>query len=130
MNDSETICGVARYFIKEYPFVTDGYRLFVALNRVCHGRGAFFNSTPSQKFMLRQLKAIDIPILHEEEKLTFGRKSVAMRLQTNADTDIMAPEMDVALLMLYGHILYSGTSYTSALSKWPLSSTWVLQGGL
>ena len=112
------MCSVSRYFIKEYPSITDGYRLFVALNRVCHGRGSFFNSTPSQKFMLRQLKAIDSSILRQEEQLTYGNISAAMRLQSSANFDAMAPkEMDVALLMLYGHILYSGTSYTSALSK-------------
>lgn len=32
---------------------------------------------------------------------------------------IINDDMDVALLMLYGHILYTGSSYSYALSKSP-----------
>ena len=74
--------------------------------------------------MLRQLKAIDSPILREDEKLKSSKRLAAMRLQTNGkpDTSPLPGHMDITLLMLYGQILYSGTSYTSALSKLTSSS--------
>ena len=121
-NDSETVCIVARYFMREHPLITDGYRLFVALNRVCQERNSSFNATPSQKFILRQVKAMDQPFLQASGKLASGKQSAVLRMQVTMNPGSVVPEeMDVVLLMLYGQILCSGTSYTSALSKLVMS---------
>jgi general transcription factor 3C polypeptide 3 (transcription factor C subunit 4) len=89
------------------------------------------------KFMLRQVKAMDstLPEDHYLMKATTSksvitRKSTAMAtrnsknppktvsLTTRHDNGELIPaeDMDVALLVLYGHILYSGNSFYPALN--------------
>ena len=97
--------------MKEYQFFSDGYRLFSALNRLCDSDNSWFNCGPSQKYILRQLKAVDFSLL-----ASLGTKD-GERLRSRAE------EMDVALLMLYGHILHAGRSYAYAVSKFLLVDT-------
>ncbi|KAL8707308.1 MAG: hypothetical protein Q9220_007651 [cf. Caloplaca sp. 1 TL-2023] len=101
-HDEETLCSIARWFMKEFHLVTDGYRLFAAVNRLCHGGNTWFNCGPSQKYVLRQLKLMDSPAVKDR-----GLKSH----DSQVDSDL-----DVSLLMLYGYILYMGRSYSSALN--------------
>ncbi|KAL6715712.1 transcription factor TFIIIC subunit tfc4 [Lecanora helva] len=115
-NDDETLCNVARWFIREYQFVTDGYRLFSSLNKLCDSENSWFNCGPSQKYILRQLKAVDFSLLDDGHRkhLIQGKASYSTR-----DSDgkaIQATDMDVALLMLYGHILHAGRSYSYAIN--------------
>lgn len=116
-NDGETLCNVARWFMREYQFVTDGYRFFSALNRLCDSENPWFNCGPSQKYILRQLKAVDSSLIGEatSKNLFQGRASYTTK-DSNGDP-IRADDMDVALLMLYGHVLYAGKSYANAVSK-------------
>jgi general transcription factor 3C polypeptide 3 (transcription factor C subunit 4) len=76
------------------------------------------------KFMLRQIKAIDFTL---PDEVTGARPTRQVResiykeraaLSTRDDTGeaIPADQMDVALLVLYGHILYSGNSFYPALN--------------
>lgn len=121
-NDDETLCNTARWFIKEYQFVTDGYRLFSALNRLCDTENTWFNSGPSQKYILRQLKTIDSSL----KRNVSGKGLVRIH-----DDSVKAQEMDVGLLMLYGHVLYAGRSYAYAVSMQAscplLAKTWLIQ---
>ncbi|KAJ6190862.1 hypothetical protein N7519_000883 [Penicillium mononematosum] len=58
--DEETLANEARWFIKEYQFVTDTYRLFSMLGHLCGDpHRSLFHSSGNMKFMLRQIKAID-----------------------------------------------------------------------
>lgn len=102
--------------MREYQFATDGYRLFGALNRLCDTDNNWFNCGPSQKHVLRQIKAIDFSLIGDSHRKSLYQE----RAGFNKDAEgkpILATEMDVALLMLYGQILYAGRSYTFALSK-------------
>ena len=103
--------------MKEYQFVTDGYRFFSALNRLCDSENYWFNCAPSQKYILRQLKAIDFSLAGDATgKSTFqGRASYTTK--DSKGNPIRADDMDVALLVLYGHVLYAGKSYTNAVSE-------------
>lgn len=85
---------------------------------------SLFHSSPNMKFVLRQIKAMDYTL---PENSTQVRQGKAMResiyqerasLTTRDETGeaIPAEEMDVALLVLYGHILYSGNSFFPALN--------------
>lgn len=74
------------------------------------------------KFMLRQVKAVDYslppdplsPFKRSPESIYQERASLTTK---NAEGEyIPAEEMDVALLVLYGHILYAGNSFTNALN--------------
>ncbi|KAF7591938.1 transcription factor TFIIIC subunit tfc4 [Aspergillus hancockii] len=123
--DEETLANEARWFIKEYQFVTDTYRLFSMLSRLCGDpHRSLFHSSPNMKFMLRQIKAMDYTLPDENTGLRPSkpvRESIYQeraRLSTRDENGepIPAEEMDVALLVLYGHILYSGNSFLPALN--------------
>ena len=133
--DEETLSNEARWFIKEYQFVTDTYRLFAMLSRLCGDpHRSLFHSSPNMKFMLRQIKAVDYSLPEEyfevhgghdsgaacnskpgRESVYKERVSLTSRDEETGET-IKANEMDVALLVLYGHILYSGSSFYPALN--------------
>ncbi|KAF3480705.1 uncharacterized protein GIQ15_06052 [Arthroderma uncinatum] len=123
LKDEEGLSNIARWFMKEYQFVTDVYRLFVILSRVCgNPQRSLFHSSPSMKFMLRQVKAIDYslppdptsPFKRPRESIFQERASLTTK---DAEGELVpAEEMDVALLVLYGHILYAGNSFTNALN--------------
>ena len=116
LNDSETLCNVARYFMKELQFVTDSYRLFAVLNRLCDEPNSFYNSGPSQKYILRQIKAMDFCLVGDQQRrVSFQEKATCTSRDENGNP-IKAEELDIGLLMLYGHVLYAGRSYSFALS--------------
>ncbi|WEW58281.1 transcription factor TFIIIC subunit tfc4 [Emydomyces testavorans] len=121
LQDEEILASIARWFMKEYQFVTDTYRLFTTLSRLCGDpRKSLFHSSPSMKFMLRQVKAIDysLPedpsIANRPRPAFFERPALATR--DDSGNPVPAEDMDVALLVLYGHILYAGRSFTNALN--------------
>lgn len=126
LDDDECLCNMARYFMREYQFVTDSYRFFAALNRFCHRPHAWYNSGPTQKFMLRHVKAVDWSIASAKERTSgkFGDRAGRAGFYTKdeAGNPIKAEAMDVALLMVYGQLLYASGSYANALSKLSSSS--------
>ncbi|KAL8768028.1 MAG: hypothetical protein Q9209_005632 [Squamulea sp. 1 TL-2023] len=115
-SDHETSCNVARWFMKEFQFVTDGYRLFSAVNRLCDGGNAWYNCGPSQKYVLRQLKAMDHSLVGQGQHRSVSHDNASYTTRDNEGDGIQASDMDLSLLMLYGYILYMGRSYSSALS--------------
>lgn len=116
-NDEETLCNIARWFLKEYQFVTDGYSLFSALNRLCDSENLWYNCGASQKYILRQIKAVDFSLLGDPPRKNLFQERAAYSTKDTDGILVRAKAMDVALLMLYGHILYAGKSYASAVSK-------------
>ncbi|KAF3028568.1 transcription factor TFIIIC subunit tfc4 [Penicillium rubens] len=118
--DEETLANEARWFIKEYQFVTDTYRLFSTLGHLCGDpHRSLFHSSGNMKFMLRQIKAIDFtmpqdtprPIRH-----SVWKERATLSTRDEAGEPITAKELDIALLVLYGHMLYSGNSFYPALN--------------
>ena len=102
----------------EYQFVTDAYRLFAALNRLSGSEGNWYNCGPSQKYVLRQVKAMDFPFAGEDRTRSHFQERAAYTSKDDHGDPLQAQSLDVALLMLYGHILYMGKSYSCAVSKW------------
>lgn len=102
--------------MKEYQFVTDGYRLFSALNRLSDTENSWYNCGPSQKYILRQLKAVDFSLLGDSRRKSLFQERASYTTKDDNGNQIRAQEMDVVLLMLYGHILYAGKSYAYAVS--------------
>ena len=126
-NDDETLCNIARWFMKEYQFVTDSYRLFSALNRLSDSQNSWYNCGPSQKYILRQLKAVDFSLLGDARRKSLFQERASYTTKDDNGDQIRAQEMDVALLMLYGYILYAGKSYAYAVSTFKAqSNTWLL----
>lgn len=103
--------------MKEYQFSSDSYRLYSALNRLCNAPTSWYNSGPSQKYILRQVKAMDFSLLGDEGRRSIFQERASYTTKDEKGKPIPAEEMDVALLMLYGHVLYAGTSYSYALSE-------------
>jgi len=124
-DDDETLCNVARYFMKEYQFITDAYRLYSALNRLSHRPNKWYNSGPSQKYILRQIKAMDSALHGEKRKRRLNEQKASYTTKDKDGNPILPKEMDVALLMLYGHMLYFGASYAYALSTFSPSPNYL-----
>lgn len=91
--------------------------MFAALSRACHSPVSWYNSGPTQKFILRQIKLMDFSLLPEDKRKKHYTDKGSYSAQDNNGHLIINTDMDVALLMLYGHILFTGGSYTYALSK-------------
>ena len=108
----------------EYQFVTDGYRLFSALNRLCDTTNAWYNCGPSQKYVLRQLKAMDFSFVGEDRKRSLFQQRASYTTKDCEGSPIQAEDLDVALLMLYGHILFAGRSYAYSVSMLKTSLLW------
>lgn len=87
---------------------TDSYRMFALLSKLCQSPASWYTSGPAQKFILRQIKAIDT---NHEAMYTTDFDAVSEEGNIAARLN-----MDVCLLMLYGHILFTSTSYTYAIS--------------
>jgi general transcription factor 3C polypeptide 3 (transcription factor C subunit 4) len=115
-NDEETCVTIARFFMRDYQFTTDSYRMFAAITRACQSPISWYSSGPTQKYMLRQIKAMDYALVDEASRAKyFSEKGSYSAVDENGRT-VVNKDMDIALLMLYGHILYIGTSYSYALS--------------
>lgn len=103
--------------MKESQFVTDSYRFFMVLNRLCKGTNTHFNAGPLQKYVLRQVKAMDFSLIGEPRISASFQEKASYTSKDEAGNPIKAESMDVGLLMLYGQTLYAGTSYSYALSE-------------
>jgi general transcription factor 3C polypeptide 3 (transcription factor C subunit 4) len=108
---------VARYFMREYQFTTDSYRMYAAIARLCQSPVSWYCSGPTQKYMLRQVKAMDFSLVDANRRQKNFSEKAAYSTQDKDGRTLINDDMDIALLMLYGHILYSGASYIYALSK-------------
>ena len=148
LNDAQTMTNVvARWFMRQYQFCTDTYRLFAALNllyvnpNVVGGKDmqmqrAPFRQGASQKFLFRQVKALDallppdygvgtedgpVPEWMREDARAIDNEEVDKDARApafpiaDAGSIVKPREMDIVLLTIYGHILYAGNSYPNAL---------------
>lgn len=90
---------------------SDGARIYALLANLCQSPISWYTSGPAQKFILRQIKVIDTAHSAEKEQ--------PQHELAGDEAERTQPEtrLDVCLLMLYGHILFTSTSYTFALSK-------------
>ena len=114
--DEETLCNVARWFMKEFQFVTDGYRLFAALNRLCDTSNTWYNCGPSQKYILRQIKAMDYSLVGKIRNQSHFQEKAGYTTKDMDGNPLPASDLDIGLLILYGHILYAGKSYAFSIS--------------
>ncbi|KAL8943122.1 MAG: hypothetical protein Q9216_001252 [Gyalolechia sp. 2 TL-2023] len=115
-DDVEMSCSVARWFMKEFQFVTDGYRLFSTINRLCNSPNTWFNCGPTQKFVRRQLKAMDCSLVDPNRRHELYQEKASYTTRDDEGRPIRADDLDLALLMLYGYILYLGKSFALSLN--------------
>lgn len=104
MNDEEKCVATARQLMRDGG-MSDSYRMFALLSSLCQSPVSWYTSGPAQKYILRQIKAMDDS--HEATKASGGT--------SEPSSTSSGPTLDACLLMLYGHILFTSTSYTYAL---------------
>lgn len=123
-DDDELLCTVSRVFIHDYDYGDTlagmPYQLFTALHRLHSGNGTWFNGGPTQKFMMRAVKAVDFHVMDpvhrlkipfsDQEKSGFAKKGA--RLPGHVELE----ELDPGLLALYGHMMVDSSSYAHALN--------------
>lgn len=94
--------------------------MYSAANRLYTGPRTWYNSGPSQKYILRQIKAMDYAMLDTEGRKAyqFTEQEIAGWTESgkNDGNPCGITELDPALLTLYGHILATGGAYPSALN--------------
>ena len=105
-NDSETLCYVARNYIMRDELASGmSYQLLAAVNRLSYGNSGWFSAGPTQKFMLRSVKALDYPLI--PEKIRHQYEWSLQRPRLDARVDLYADgkaELDAGVLLTYGHI--------------------------
>ncbi|KAI9891141.1 MAG: transcription factor TFIIIC subunit tfc4 [Vezdaea aestivalis] len=116
-NDEATLIKVSRWFMTTYQFQTPAYLMFSALCRMNRSDINWYNSGPTQKYVLRQIKALDYYLLPEDEReQEHFRERAALQWRDGELAHGEPTELNTALLMLYGQMLYAGTSYAFALN--------------
>lgn len=118
VEDDEKVSTVARYFMTTYQFTTDTYRLYSAFFRICPRPNlGWFNSGVLQKFIMRQLKAVDFCLARPNDRARpmFDERSGFFNKDLEGDP-VLPTRFDIPLLFLYGQILYAAGSYTYALN--------------
>lgn len=114
----DAIVSNIRHFVKEYQFTTDAYRLFSALVRLCQSPLSHLTKGPTTKFILRNIKCMDYALVSPSVRAGPEYKSMASYTARDENGEpIVNKEMDVCLLLLYGHILYCNTSFGKALRE-------------
>ncbi|POR38447.1 Transcription factor tau subunit sfc4 [Tolypocladium paradoxum] len=108
-NDEERCVATARHLMRDGA-ISDSYRMFALLSRLCQSPVSWYTSGPAQKFILRQIKAIDAS--HVSAPMQRWDHEVERK---GAATSSPGVNVDVCLLMVYGHILFTSTSYAYSL---------------
>ncbi|KAI0402894.1 hypothetical protein F4802DRAFT_608378 [Xylaria palmicola] len=109
--DEETCVAAARFLMRDRQFDSDPFRMFAALCRLCPSPASWYASGPVQKYMLRQIKLMDRALVADQGEVTEEDETKA-----NGGRTYPSKELDVTLLVLYGHILFVSNSFTYALN--------------
>ncbi|KAI8948291.1 hypothetical protein F4801DRAFT_468624 [Xylaria longipes] len=109
--DEETCVAAARFLMRDRQFDSDPFRMFAALCRLCPSPASWYASGPVQKYMLRQIKLMDRALVSGG-----GEDSEEEETRANGGRTYPSKELDVTLLVLYGHILFVSNSFTYALN--------------
>ena len=91
--------------------MSDSSRMFSLLSALCQSPISWYTSGPAQKYILRQIKAID-----SGKMVLQTTDAIRGTKQDGTEPSEGESKLDVCLLMLYGHILFTSTSFTFAMS--------------
>lgn len=120
LNDEQTLCNAARWFISEYSHSSSTYQLFAGVNRLFAGSSNWFNSGPTQKFILRSVKALDYALLDAASRARYSFTATERSSYTHGGRKSAnpagLPDLDPGVLVLYGHIMAAAQSWASALN--------------
>lgn len=119
--DNSTQASMAvRWFLKEYPYGTEIFRLFSLTNRLCSIPEGY-STGAVHKAVMRYVKTMDYALLTPEERKWYNFRDAkdtkgGFQQSMNVEDVKFVKDHDPALLALYGNILMSGGSYIAALN--------------
>lgn len=120
LNDEEYLCSTGRWYISEYSHTSSTYQLFAAIHRLFAGTPNWFNSGPTQKFILRSVKALDYALLDPAGRARYAFTGTERSSYTHGGKKDANPynlsDLDPGVLALYGHIMAVAGSWASALN--------------
>lgn len=119
LDDSTQASNAIRWFLREYPFGSDLFRLYSCVNRLVSFPEGYATG-PAHKVLMRYIKTMDYALLTPSERTWFNFRSNErvgwVQNGVNASTLSSVKDHDPALFALYGHILIAGGSYMAALN--------------
>lgn len=109
-----------RWLMKQYPFGTDLFRLYSAVNRLCSFPEGFATG-PAHKVLFRYIKTMDYALLSPEQRVWYNFRDPkdskrGYKNDMNVEGVDKVKDHDPALFALYGHVLMCGGSYVGALN--------------
>ncbi|KAF2459561.1 hypothetical protein BDY21DRAFT_192664 [Lineolata rhizophorae] len=120
LDDDDQVLNTSRWFIRRFSHSPDSFRLYTSAIRHNLAESSKINLGPSQKFILRHLKAADFAVLNSEQRNMFEFTSIERSSWTNRGTTDGNPsklkELDPTVIVCYGHILAHSGAYPSALN--------------
>jgi len=121
LNDEQQLNAVCRWYMSTFPHSHGPYQLFLAVSRLHAGSNPnWFNSGPTQKFLLRAIKAMDYHLLNPTEREHYTYTAQEISSYTNGGKRepnwMKFPGHDPGLLALYGHVMSVAGSWNSALN--------------
>jgi len=121
LEDEQTMTTVCRWFMTEDKYSYGPYQLFNAICRIFSTRTLnWFNAGPTQKFILRAVKAMDYALLSPSARMKYGFTGSEKSSYTNGGKEkpnyIGMEELDPSTLALYGHIMAAASTWASALN--------------
>ncbi|OSS46269.1 hypothetical protein B5807_08699 [Epicoccum nigrum] len=119
LDDSTQASNAIRWFLREYPFGSDLFRLYSCVNRLVSFPDGYATG-PAHKVLMRYIKTMDYALLTPSERTWFNFRSNESigwgQNGVNASTLSAVKDHDPALFALYGHVLIAGGSYMAALN--------------
>jgi general transcription factor 3C polypeptide 3 (transcription factor C subunit 4) len=109
-----------RWFLKEYPFGTDLFRLYSAVNRLCSFPEGYATGA-AYKVLMRYIKTVDYALLDAEKRIWYNFRDAkdskgGFKNNVNIDAVSRVKDHDPALFALYAHVLMCGGSYLASLN--------------
>ena len=120
-NDEQSVTTICRWFMTEDPHSYGPYQLFAAICRLFSSRTLnWFNAGPTQKYILRAVKAMDYALLPPSARSRYGFTGSEKNSYTKGGKEkpnwMGLEELDTSILALYGHIMAAASTWASALN--------------
>lgn len=119
-DNSKQASVAVRWLLKQYPFGSNLFRLYSAVNRLCSFPEGFATG-PAHKVLMRYVKTMDYALLGSEARVWYNFRNSkesqgGFRNNINTEDVSKVKDHDPALFALYGHVLMCGGSYMAALN--------------
>lgn len=119
LDDSSQASAAIRWFLREFPFGSDLFRLYSCVNRLVSFPEGYATG-PAHKVLMRYIKTMDFAILSPEQRTWYNFRSNERvgwgQNGVNSSSLSAVRDHDPALFALYAHVLICGGSYMAALN--------------